>query len=67
MLRKKFLSRYYTVKADNVHISVVPENRVLGVTLTEDLKWSAHASRTQESVAIMLGVYTRPFWLDIEY
>ena len=47
------------LKADDVHISVVPEIRVLGITHTKDLKWSAHASRTQKSVVRMLGVLNR--------
>ena len=47
------------LKAANVHISVVPEILVLSATLIKDLKWSAHASRTQKSVARMLGLLNR--------
>ena len=38
---------------------MVPEICVLDVTLTKDLKCSAHASRTQKSVVRMLGVLNR--------
>lgn len=45
--------------ANNTYISIVAEVRVLGVTITSNLTWSAHALRTQKSVARMLGVLNR--------
>ena len=57
-VRKKFTTPSVLI-SDATCISIVPDVRVLGVTITQDLKWVTHATRMQTSVAKMLGVLNR--------
>jgi Reverse transcriptase (RNA-dependent DNA polymerase) len=49
----------FTIGLKSERIKAVDELKILGVLLTADLKWTAHATRVRQSVSKMTGVLNR--------
>ena len=56
--RKKFTA-LSVLTSGATCILIVPDVRVLGITIIQDFKWATHATRTQKSVAKMLDILNR--------